>query len=399
MTEQTEKSRKPLLRSLAATALGCSLALGSSLAAAADPVKIGVLLPYTGTFARLGESITNGMKLAVEQAGNKLGGRDVEYVVVDSEAKPAKAPENMNKLVVGERVDLVVGPVHSGVAMGMLKVAREENALMIIPNAGLNVATGKLCAPNVFRTSFSAWQTTYPMGQIAYDRGYRKVVTMAWNYSFGKESLAAFEESFKAAGGEVIKQILTPFPKVEFQSYLTDIASIKPDAVFVFYAGGGAVKFVKDYAAAGLKGNIPLLGTGFLTDGTLPAQGDAAEGILTTLHYGDNLENAADKAFRMAYEKAYGKQPDIYAVQGYDAGKVLVKALQATAGNTERDALIAAMEQVRLNDSPRGPWHFSKAHNPVQNMYLREVKNGMNDVIAVAAEALEDPAPGCAMAN
>ena len=110
-----------------------------------------------------------------------------------------------------------------------------------------------------------------------------KIATIAWNYSFGKESLEAFEEGFKAAGGEVVKQILTPFPKVEFQAYLTEIASLKPDAVFAFYAGGGAVKFVKDYNAAGLKKSIPLLGSGFMTDGTLTAQGEAAEGVLTTL--------------------------------------------------------------------------------------------------------------------
>lgn len=362
---------------------------------AADAVKVGVLLPYSGTFARLGEAITNGMKQAINENGNKLGGRDVEYVVVDSEAKPGKAPQNMNKLVVGEKVDFVIGPVHSGVAMGMIKVAREEGAITIIPNAGLNAATRQLCAPNIFRTSFSAWQTAYPMGQAAYDMGHRKIVTMAWNYSFGKESLSAFEEGFKKAGGTVVKKLLTPFPKVEFQSYLTEVASIKPDAVFVFYAGGGAVKFVKDYAAAGLKDSIPLLGSGFLTDGTLKAQGDAADGVITTLHYADGLDVAKDKEFRANFMKNWNKPADIYAVQGYDAGQLLVQAMAKTKGNTsDKKALIKALESVRI-DSPRGAWSFTPSHNPAQNVYLRKVMNGENKVVKTAATALADPGTGC----
>ncbi len=378
---------------------GAAAVLVSGAALAAEPVKIGVMLPYTGTFAALGEAITNGMELAISQNGDKLGGREVEYITVDSEANPGKAPQNMNRLVNGEGADVIIGPVHSGVAMGMIKIARQEGAITIIPNAGLNAATRQFCAPNIFRTSFSAWQTSYPMGKMAYEMGYRKIATIAWNYSFGKESLSAFEEGFKAAGGEVVKQFLTPFPKVEFQSYLTEIASLKPDAVFSFYAGGGAVKFVKDYDAAGLKNTIPLLGSGFVTDGTLKAQGPAAEGVKTTLHYAATLDNPTNKAFQKAYQEAYGKAADIYAVQGYDAGQMLVQALDAVKGNTkDREGLIKAMEAVKI-ESPRGAWHFSKAHNPVQNMYLREVKNGKNVVVKVAAQAVEDPATGCSMAK
>lgn len=371
-----------------------SILIGGAVQAA-EPVKVGVLLPYTGTYAALGEAITNGMKLAVEESGNQLGGRDVQYVIVDSEANPAKAASNMQKLIAGEHVDFIVGPVHSGVGMGMVKVAREEGVITIIPNAGFNAATGPLCAPNIFRTSFTSWQTAYPMGKVAVDRGYKRVVTMSWKYGFGTESLAAFREGFEKAGGKVIKEIFVPFPSVEFQAQLTEIASLKPDAVFVFFAGGGAVKFVKDYAAAGLKDSIPLLGSGFLTDGTLKAQGDAAEGVLTTLHYSTQLDNPTNKAFKAAYSKAFGKEADIYAVQGYDTGKLLVHAMEAVNGNTaDRKALIAAMEKVQF-DSPRGAFRMSRAHNPIQNIYLREVRNGENAVVGIAAKEVNDPARGC----
>jgi branched-chain amino acid transport system substrate-binding protein len=279
--------------------------------------------------------------------------------------------------------------------MGMSKVLRNTDAIMIIPNAGAGAATGPLCAPNVFRTSFSSWQPSYPMGKVALDAGYKKVVTMSWNYGMGKESLDAFEESFTAGGGEIVKQILVPFPKTEFQPYITDIAATAPDAVFVFFAGGGAVKFVKDYDALGLRGKIPLLGSGFLTEGTLAAQGDAAEGILTTLHYADNLDNPTNQKFRQQYQDAFGKPADIYAVQGYDAGQLIAQAMDKLGGDIgDRTALIQAMESSTI-DSPRGLFTFSKAHNPVQDIYLRKVEHGENQVISIAAAGLEDPARGC----
>jgi len=175
-----------------------------------------------------------------------------------------------------------------------------------------------------------------------------------------------------------------PFPNVEFQALLTEIAAIKPDAVACFFAGGGAVKFVKDYAAAGLKDKIPLYGSGFLTEGVLGAQGDAAEGLLTTLHYADSLDNPQNKAFRAAYRDAYSAKADVYAVQGYDTGLLLQQALEQTKGDIgNRDAVIAAMEGAVI-DSPRGQWTMSRAHNPIQDFYLRRVENGDNKVVGVA---------------
>src|SRR5918992_5632236 len=126
-------------------------------------IRVGFMLPYTGTYAQLGTAITNGFKLAVSERGGKLAGRELEYFSVDDESEPAKAPENANKLVQRDKVDVLVGTVHSGVQMGIVKVAKENNSLLIIPNAGLGAATGALCAPNIFRTSFTNWQPSYPM--------------------------------------------------------------------------------------------------------------------------------------------------------------------------------------------------------------------------------------------
>jgi branched-chain amino acid transport system substrate-binding protein len=168
--------------------------------------------------------------------------------------------------------------------------------------------------------------------------------------------------------------------------------------VFAFFAGGGAVKFVKDYAAAGLKKSVPLYGPGFLTDGTLPAQGEAAEGLRTTLHYADDLDLPADKKFRAEFSKRYGAQPDVYAVQGYDSAALLAAGLEATKGDINATGeLYKAMRAAKI-DSPRGPLSFSASQNPVQNIYLREVKNGKNAYVSIAHAALADPGTGCRLA-
>lgn len=364
---------------------------------AADKIKVGLMLPYTGTYASLGNAITNGFKLYVAEQGGTLAGREVEYYVVDDESDPAKATENANKLVKRDQVDVLVGTVHSGVALAMAKVARDTKTLMIVPNSGANELTGALCSPYIFRTSFSAWQPAYAMGKVVAERGHKNVVTLTWKYSFGEQSVEAFTEAFEANGGKVVKQLTLPFPNVEFQPFLTEIASLKPDAVFVFFAGAGAVKFVKDYEAAGLKNSIPLYGSGFLTDGTLEAMGSAGEGIVTTLHYADGLNIPKDRNFRDAYTAAYKMQPDVYAVQGYDTAQLLKIGLEASKeGKLNQGAMIKAMEMAVI-DSPRGEFTLSKAHNPIQDIYLRKVENQQNKVIGVAAKKLEDPARGCRM--
>lgn len=374
---------------------GAGALLPNFALAQARKLRVGLMLPYTGTYAQLGAAITNGFKLAVNERSGKPGGRELEYFTVDDEAEPAKAPENTNKLVQRDKVDVLVGTVHSGVQMGMVKIAKETNTLLIIPNAGLDAATGALCAPNIFRTSFSNWQPSFPMGKVLADRGIRNVVSLAWKYGAGEEAVAGFTEGFIKAGGKSVRGLWIPFPNVEFQALLTEIASLKPDAVFVFFAGGGAAKFIKDYAAAGLRKTIPLFGSGFLTDGVLDAVDNAAEGLETTLHYADGLNTKRDKAFRAAYVKTHKIEPDVYAVQGYDAGLLLAAGLDAVKGDiTKRKEMIAAMETARI-DSPRGAWTMSKAHNPIQDFYLRKVVGRENRFVSIAHKALADPARGC----
>ena len=396
MTSKHNLTRRKFLASAGVLTAGALLPKSFALGQARK-IRVGLMLPYTGTYAQLGAAITNGFKLAVNDRGGRLGGRELEYFTVDDEAEPAKAPENTNKLVQRDKVDVLVGTVHSGVQMGMVKIAKETNTLLIIPNAGLGAATGALCAPNIFRTSFTNWQPSYPMGKVLADRGIKNVLSLAWKYGAGEEAVEGFTEGFIKAGGKSVRGLWIPFPNVEFQALLTEIASIKPDAVFVFFAGAGAAKFIKDYAAAGLRKTIPLFGSGFLTDGVLDAVDNAAEGLETTLHYADGLNNPRDKAFRGAYSKTYKSEPDVYAVQGYDAGLLLAAGLEVVKGDvSKKKEMIAAMEQAKI-DSPRGAWTMSKAHNPIQDFYLRKVVGRENRFVSIAHKALADPARGCKM--
>jgi branched-chain amino acid transport system substrate-binding protein len=384
-------------RSLLTTALGAGLLLAAVGAHAQTKLKVGFMLPYTGTYAALGSAIENGFRLHVQEQGGKLGGREIEYFKVDDESDPSKATDNVNRLIKRDQVDVIVGTVHSGVAMAMAKAARESNTLLIVPNAGADAVTGAMCAPNIFRSSFSNWQPAYAMGQVAAERKHKTAVTITWKYAAGDESVGGFKEAFEKGGGKVLKELTVPFPNVEFQALLTEIAATKPDIVYSFFAGGGAVKFVKDYAGAGLNKSIPLYGPGFLTDGTLEAQGDAAQGMFTTLHYGDALNTPRDNAFRLNYAKTFKLQPDVYAVQGYDAAQLLSAGMSAVKGDfSKREALIAAMAKAKV-DSPRGAFTLGKSHNPVQDIYLRKVEGKENKVVGVAVKGLADPGRGCRM--
>ncbi|MEK7948823.1 ABC transporter substrate-binding protein [Pigmentiphaga sp. YJ18] len=365
---------------------------------AADEIKVGLMLPFSGTYAQLGEAVEKGFKLHIDEQGGRLAGKTVTYVRVDDESEPSKASDNVNKLIKRDKVDVIVGTVHSGVVMAMAKAAKSSKTLLIIPHAGTDEVTGAMCAPNIFRSSFSNWQPAYGAGKLAVEKGYKRIVTVSWKYTAGEESLRGFKEGIKGSGSSVVSDLTVPFPNTEFQALLTQISALKPDAVYAFFGGAGAVKFVKDYAAAGLGRTIPLIGSGFLTEGVLQAEGAAAEGLQTTLHYADGLNSEVDKAFRAAYAKAYGAGPDVYAVQGYDAAQMLAHGLKATGGDLGKQAgIVKAIETMTVN-SPRGAFKLSKAHSPVQDIYTRTVASGENRYTSIAAKGVGSPSDGCAMA-
>ena len=233
-------------------AIAVSFVLASSLANAQTnaqtkpAVKVGLMLPASGTFASLGTAIENGFRLLVNEQGGKLSGREIEFVKVDDESDPSKATDNVNKLIKRDNVDVLEGTVHSGVAMAMAKVAKDSAAILIVPNSGADAVTGSMCGPNIFRSSFSNWQPGFAMGEVMAKKGHKSVVTITWKYAAGDESVRGFKEAFEKACGKVTKELSLPFPNVKFQALLTEMAAAKPDAGYTFFAGGGAVKFGKE---------------------------------------------------------------------------------------------------------------------------------------------------------
>ena len=376
--------------------LGAGHVLAQAAPAAAPArFKVGLMLPYSGTYAKLGEAIENGMRMAVAEKGGRLAGREVEWIKLDDESEPKKADANARRLVAQDKVDVIVGTVHSGVQMAIQKVVAESGTLSIIPNAGVHAVTRNACLPNVFRTSFTMGQPTVALGQAMIERKARRAVWVTWDYPAGADSLEGFREGYVKAGGSIVKELKVPFPSTDFSAVLAEIAQLKPDAVACFFAGGGAVKFMQDYEKAGLRHRIPLYGSGFLTEGVLGDTGTAAEGIVTTLHYSNLLPSVRNGEFRYTYSRTFRSEPDVYAMQGYDTGLLLIQGANAVKGDlSAKPALYKALEGATI-DSPRGKWTMSKAHNPIQDIYLRRVENKENKVISVAAKALADSGAGC----
>ncbi len=386
--------RRALLASAGALLAMPALAQGGGQGA---PLRIGLMLPFSGTFAALGENIAAAVELHLAERGGRMGNRTVQLIRLDDESNPANAVQNVNRLIGRDRAEALIGTVHSGVVMALVQAARERGVPLVIPNAGNAAATGELCSPTIFRSSFSNWQPAYGMGLALGKQGVKRAAWISWDYAAGNEAGSGFRDGLKAAGGEVVRELKLPFPETNFQPLLAQIPGLNVEAVGSFFAGGGAVQFVREYAAAGLKDRVPLCGSGFLTEGTLAAQGAAAEGIRTALHYGDGLDNPKNLAFRKAFKDRTTRDADVYAVQGYDAAQLLGVGLDAVRGDpTAERELVLAMRGARI-DSPRGAFTLSPSHNPVQNIYLREARGGANQVIGIAAEALADPGTGCRM--
>lgn len=359
--------------------------------------SVGLLLPTSGTYAALGAEITAGFNLALEQAG-----RTDEFKLVgeDTEAKPPVGLAKARKLVLEDEVDVIVGIVSSGVLGAMRDFIDGAEVPLIVANAGNNEATGENCSAYITRVSFSNGQINRPMGQWLAAQGVKKVYTLAPDYAAGHQMIDGFKETFTAAGGEIVGGEYTPFGQTnDFGPYLTNAKASGAEALYVFYAGGEAIKFVKQYGSFGLSSELPLYSSGFLTSVLyVAAEGDAAVGTKVALHYAPTLDTPENKAFVEAYKAKFDKLPSEYAVQGYDAAKLLMGALDA--GATDRASIAAELPKVSYV-GPRGPMEIDPAtNNVVQNVYILE--NVMEDgalsqkVIGVV-EGVRDAPNGCSI--
>ena len=378
-------------------ALGLATTIATT--ATAEDIKIGLLLPYSGVYAALGNEIDAGFALGLEQFG---GDTDATFEIIreDTEVKPPVALGKAKKLILQDEVDVITGIVSSGVLGAVRDMVHGAGVPLIVSNAGNDEATGADCSPFITRMSFSNGQVNRPMGTWMYEQGIRKVYTLAPDYAAGRQMIDAFEQTFTAAGGEIVGQDFTPFQKTQdFGPYLTQAKSSGADAVYVFYAGGEAISFVKQYDSFGLKAELPLYGSGFLTSSLyVNAQGPAAEGVIAASHYVPTIENDANAVFVDGFMAKIGHAPSEFAVQGYDAARALVEATKA--GATDRASLANALRQVTF-EGPRGTLSIDPAtNNIVQPIYVYETvagTDGLTQKVLAQLPSEADPANDCVM--
>lgn len=340
-----------------------------------DPVRIGVVVMTSGVYAQLGEDIIDGMNLYFDSAGNQAAGRPIELLIEDETADTGTALERTRRLVEVEEVDLLSGLISTGSAYAVADFVEQSQVPFVISNAGGNDLARDDVNPYIVRTSFSNWQTNYPTGDWFYENVGDTVAVVASDYAAGHEHIAGFLESYEAAGGEVVEEIYTPLGSTDFSAPLGRLGASGADGIYGFLAGTDGLIFVREYADSGLRDAMPLASSGFMVEeDVLEEVGEAAVGVFSGLHWAYDIDNPENQEFTTAFEEAYGRTPSVYAVQGFDTARLIIEAVEELDGDLEDpDAVIEAMLGVEF-DSPRGTFRLDpETHNPVQNIYLREV--------------------------
>ena len=373
---------------------------GAGAVSAGEPVKIGLLLPYSGVFAVIGADITDGLEFGLARFRARTK-RSIELFKEDTEVKPTVGLTKAKKLVYRDEVDLLVGPVGSNVANALRDFVHGAEIPLIIPNAGNNLLTGERCSKWILRTSFSNAQVTRGMGPWMVARGYERVYLMAPDYAAGHQMMDAFRETFTAAGGTVVGEAYPSLRETrDYGPYLAQVKAAAPQAMFVFFAGGPAIQFVKQYADFGLKDTIKLAGAGWLTSPLyIDEQGPAAAGVLGILNYVPSIETPENIEFQLAFQNMFGRVASEFAVQGYDTARLIIEAMALREGNVKkRAALVAAMHKVTFT-GPRGVLRIDPAtNNIIQDIHIFETRASGGKVRAVVIDtlpAVQDPPKGC----
>ncbi|MGH7268740.1 MAG: ABC transporter substrate-binding protein [Candidatus Rokuibacteriota bacterium] len=377
---------------------GLTLAmLAVSAAEAQGAVKIGLIMPYSGQFADTATQMDNAIKLYLKQKGDTVAGRKIEVIRKDSGGvAPAVAKRLAQELVVRDGVDILAGFVLTPNALAASDVSAEAKKLMVIMNAATSIVTTR--SPYSVRTSVTIPQLNEPFGTWAYKTGIRKVYSMVSDYGPGHDAEAAFHRGFKEAGGEIIGSVRFPVATPDFSAYVQRARDLNPEAIFIFVPGGVQPAAIgKALAERGIDpGKTRILGMGELTeDEARQSMGDASLGIITVYHYDHNHDSALNREFVKAFNEAYGRNPNIYSIGGYDGMHLVYEALKKTGGKADAESLVAAAKGMRW-ESPRGPISIDpETRDIVQTVYIRRVEKSGGQLLNVEFDKIEnvkDPA-------
>ena len=372
----------------------CILLAQSDLAAAEEPLRIGLIVPLTGGQASTGKQLANAVKLYISENGDVVAGRKIEVIVKDDGAIPENTKRIAQELIVNDKVGILAGFGITPAALAAAPLATQARIPQIVMLAGTSVITER--SPYIVRTSFTLAQSSTIIGDWAAKNGIKKVATLTTDYAPGNDALQFFKVRFVAGGGEIVDEVRVPLVNPDFAPFLQRIKDARPDALYVFVPGGQGGNFMKQFSERGLdKAGIRIIGPGdVMDDDLLNNMGDAALGTVTAHMYSAAHSSPANTAFVAAYRKMFSSRPGFVAVGGYDGIHLIYQALKQTNGNSDGDALVAAMKGMKW-ESPRGPISIDPdTRDIVQNIYIRKVEKVDGELYNVefaTFEAVKDP--------
>lgn len=333
------------------------------------PIKIGFMGELSGPAASLGQDQYDAFMMVVEQNGGKLGGVPVQVLKEDSQLKPEVATQIVQKLIEKEHVPIITGITFSNVMMAVHKPITEKEVFLIGSNAGPEPIAGVQCSAYQFIVSWQTGEQSEVVGKYGDDKGYKRVIAMAPNYQAGKDLVAGFKRYFRQ---QLVDEIYVPLNQMDFSVELAQVASAKPDAIFVFFPGALGINFLRQYQQAGMLGKIPVLSTATADGTTLPALKESALGVVAGSNWGPDFGNAVSRKFVDDFEKKYNRIPSQFAAQSYDAALLLDSAIRKVRGKvSDKMAFMAALKAAEFK-SVRGNFRFNNNHFPIQDMHVFE---------------------------
>ncbi len=358
-------------------ALAAAAFAAGSAVAQQGPVKIGLILPYSGQFADAATQMDNAIKLFVKENGDTVAGRKVEFIRKDTGGiAPDVAKRLAQELVVRDGVDVLAGFVLTPNALAAGDVSDQAKKFMVVMNAATSIITTK--SPYMVRTSLTTPQLNQALGEWAVKKdGQKKVYTMVSDYGPGLDAGAAFAQGFKDSGGEVIGEVKMAVANPDFSAYVQRAKDLNPESIYVFVPGGAQPgAFGKALAERGIDARkTKVMGQlEIADDNALKAMGDAALGIITSGHYDPAHKSAKNEAFVKAYNAAYGRNPDFFSIGGWDGMQLIYDVLKKTGGKTDAQAMVDAAKGMAW-ESPRGPISIDpETRDIIQNVYIRRVE-------------------------
>jgi branched-chain amino acid transport system substrate-binding protein len=381
------------MRKALAVLLSSALAaLAATCAAAQQPVKIGVILAYSGQFADPSAQMDNGIKLYMAEHGDRVAGRKIELVRKDTGGiAPDIAKRLAQELIVRDNVDMLAGFALTPNALAAGDVSAQAKKFMVNMNAATAIITTK--SPYMVRTSFTVPQLNQTLGVWAYANGIRKAYTMVSDFGPGHDGEAAFQKGFKEAGGEIVGSARYPVANQDFSAFVQRAKDSNAEAIYIWTPGGPQPAAIgKALAERGIDPlNSRVLGQGELTaEDALRSMGEAGIGIITAFHYDFNHSSARNAAFVRKYKEAFGRNPDMFSVGAYDGMHVIYEALKKTGGNTDGEALITAAKGMSW-ESPRGPMSIDpQTRDVIQTVYIRRVEKVGGELRNVEFDKIEN---------